>query len=132
VVAGEGGPAPVLSRRVPYYFGAAATLWVNWQICTIVGVLIGTAVPDSLPLDFAVPLVFLVLLVPAITSRPAAVAAIVGGGTAVLSAEAGAGHLAVLCGALAGIAAGAAAEAALERRAPRDATPLPPRPGVAP
>jgi predicted branched-subunit amino acid permease len=132
VRAGEGGPAPDLDQRVPYYLGAALTLWANWQVCTIVGVLIGAAVPDSLPLDFAVPLVFLVLLVPAITSRPAAVAAIVGGLVAVASDEAGAGHLGVLFGALAGIAAGAVAEAELERRAARDDTPLPPHPGPAP
>lgn len=119
-------------RRVPYYLGAALTLWVNWQVCTVVGVLIGAAVPASLPLDFAVPLVFLVLLVPAITSRPAIVAATIGGGTAVLSAAAGAGHLAVLLGALVGIGAGALAEAGLERRAARDDTPMRPDPGLAP
>jgi predicted branched-subunit amino acid permease len=128
-----GGPrAPGLEHKIPFYFGAAALLWANWQVCTIVGVLIGAAVPDSLPLDFAVPLVFLVLLVPAITSRPAAVAAIVGGLAALTADEAGAGHLGVLFGALAGIAAGAFAEAALERQAARDDTPLPPSPGIAP
>lgn len=130
--AGEGGAPPEPERRVPYYLGAAVLLWINWQICTVVGVLIGAAVPDSLPLDFAVPLVFLVLLVPTISSRPAAVAAIFGGGTAVLSAEAGAGHLSILCGAVAGIAAGVMAEVTLERRAPRDDTPLPADPGLAP
>ena len=130
--AAGGPPAPGLERKLPYYFGAAITLWANWQVCTIVGILIGSAVPDSLPLDFAVPLVFLVLLVPAISSRPAAVAAMVGGMGALLAEESGAGHMAVLIGALAGIAAGAVAEAALDRRAPRDDTPLPPDPGVAP
>lgn len=132
VRAGEGGPPPDLERRFPYYVGGAALLWVNWQICTIAGVLVGSAVPESLPLDFAVPLVFLVLLVPVITSRPAGMAAGIGGGAAVLAAEAGAGHLAILVGALAGIAAGALAEAALERRAPRDDTPLAADPGPAP
>lgn len=78
VRAGEGGPAADPERRVPYYLGAGFTLWVNWQICTIVGVLIGAAVPKSLPLDFAVPLVLLVLLVPAITSKPAGMAALFG------------------------------------------------------
>src|SRR5215216_2890556 len=124
--AADGGPSPPLDRRVPYYIGAAVLLWANWQVCTIVGIFIGAAVPDSLPLDFAVPLVFLVLLVPAITSRPAALAAIVGGAVALLADEAGAGHLGVLFGALGGIAAGAFAEAAFERRGPRDDTPLPP------
>lgn len=130
--AGAGGPGPDPARRVPYYLGAALLLWANWQVCTIVGVLIGPAVPESLPLDFAVPLVFLVLLVPAITSRPAAVAALIGGGVAVLTGEAGAGHLTVLFGAVAGIAAGAMAEAAIERRGAHDDTPLPPQPGLAP
>jgi predicted branched-subunit amino acid permease len=130
--AAEGGPPTDLHRRVPYYLGAALLLWANWQVCTVVGVLVGAAVPDSLPLDFAVPLVFLVLLVPAITTRPAAVAAIIGGGVAVLSAQAGASHLSVLFGALAGIVAGAVAEAAVERRGARDETPLPPDPGLAP
>jgi predicted branched-subunit amino acid permease len=118
-------------RRAPYYFGAALTLWLSWQASTIAGVLVGSAVPEELPLDFAVPLVFLVLLVPAITSRPAAVAAAVGGLGAVLGAELGADKLAVLVGALAGIVAGALAELAQERR-PRDDTPLPPDPGPVP
>lgn len=127
----QGGPAPDPDRRVPYFLGAGLLLWVNWQICTVVGILIGTAVPDSLPLDFAIPLVFLVLLVPVITTRPAAVAAIVGGGAAVLAAQAGASHLSVLIGAMAGITAGATAELLLERQASRDDTPPPPDPGLA-
>ena len=114
-------------RRLPFYFGAGGLLWVAWQICTVAGALIGAAVPEDLPLEFAVPLVFLVLLVPAISSRPAAVAALFGGGAAVAAAEAGAGPLSVMVGALAGIAAGAAAEAVLERRrAPDPADPADP------
>jgi predicted branched-subunit amino acid permease len=131
--AGAGGPpVPELDRRVAYYMGAAVLLWANWQVCTIVGILIGTAVPDSLPLDFAVPLVFLVMLVPTITTRPAFVAGTVGGLVALFSAEYGPSHMEVLFGALAGIAAGAWAEARQDRRAARDDTPLPPHPGLAP
>ena len=130
--AAGGPPVPGLDHKLPYYFGAAVTLWANWQVCTIIGVLVGSALPESLPLDFAIPLVFLVLLVPAITSRPAAVAAIVGGGVALLAAEAGASHLSVLFGALVGIVAGAATEALLERQPPVDDTPLAPDPGLAP
>jgi predicted branched-subunit amino acid permease len=105
-------------RRLPYYFGAGGLLWVVWLLSTIVGALIGSAVPEDLPLDFAVPLVFLVLLVPAISSRPAAMAALVGGAAAVAAAEAGAGPLSVMVGAVAGIAAGAVAETVMERRRP--------------
>ena len=127
----EEGEAGDPARRAPFYFGAALTLWLSWQASTIAGVLVGSAVPDELPLDFAVPLVFLVLLVPAITSRPAAVAAAAGGLGAVVGAELGADELAVLVGALTGILAGALAELAEERRA-RDDTPLPPEPGPVP
>jgi predicted branched-subunit amino acid permease len=116
--AAGGPPAAGLDRKVPYYFGAALMLWGNWQVCTIVGILVGSALPESLPLDFAVPLVFLVLLVPAITSRPSAVAAAVGGGVALIAAEAGASHMSVLFGALAGIAAGATMESFLADRPP--------------
>jgi predicted branched-subunit amino acid permease len=104
-------------RRLPYYFGAALLLWCTWQVSTIVGVFVGSAVPGDLPLDFAVPLVFLVLLVPALTSAPAIVAASVGGGSAVLAAVSGAGHLYVIVGALSGIVAGAVTEARQERAA---------------
>jgi predicted branched-subunit amino acid permease len=103
-------------RRLPFYFGGGALLWVVWLASTIVGALIGNAVPDDLPLDFAVPLVFLVLLVPAISSRPAAIAAAAGGAAAVAAAEAGLGPLSVMVGAISGIVAGTLAETVAERR----------------
>ncbi len=106
------------AARLPYYLGGGALLWVVWQLSTIAGIFIGGVVPDSLPLGFAVPLVFLVLLIPAISSRPAAVAALVGGGAAVVAAELGAGPLSVIAGALSGIVAGAMAEW-FEERGPR-------------
>lgn len=130
--AAAGEPPADERARLPFYLGAGVLLWANWQACTIVGILIGSAVPDELPLDFAVPLVFLVLLVPAISSRPAAIAGVMGGLAAVVGAEAGAGHLSVIVGAVSGIAAGALAEVAIERRAARDGTPLPADPGLAP
>lgn len=101
--------------RLAYYLGSGLCLWAVWQLSTIAGILVGGIVPESLPLGFAVPLVFLVLLVPAITSRPAAVAALVGGGAAVAAAALGAGPLSVIVGALTGIAAGAGAEALDDR-----------------
>lgn len=96
--------------RVPYYMGMAILLWTVWQATTLVGALAGARVPDEIPLDFAVPLVFLVLLVPVLEKRPSLVAAAVGGAVAVAAAELGAGRLAIVVGALCGIAAGAAAD----------------------
>ena len=50
---------------------------------------------------------FLSLLVPTLTTRPAVVAAAVGGGTAVLAGQLGAGPLSIIIGCAAGIVAGA-------------------------
>lgn len=102
-----------LGDRIGYYLGAALGLWSTWQISTLVGVAVGTGVPPSWQLDFAVPLVFLALLVPAVTSRPRLVAALVGG----VAAVAAAGlpyNLGLVAGALGGIAAGTLAELARE------------------
>ncbi|MDQ3945133.1 MAG: AzlC family ABC transporter permease, partial [Actinomycetota bacterium] len=86
-------------RRIPFMVGAGLLLWAIWEGSTLTGTLVGSALPDRIPLDFAVPLVFLVLLVPAVTTRPAVVAAAAGGIAAVLAAEAGAGGLSVMAGA---------------------------------
>jgi predicted branched-subunit amino acid permease len=103
--------------RVPFMAGAGGFLGLVWVTSTLVGALVGSAVPDRIPLDFAIPLVFLVLLVPVLTTRPAVVAAAAGGVAAVAAAEAGAGGLSVMAGAVSGIAAGALVEWAAERRA---------------
>ena len=96
--------------RLPYYMAMALLLWVVWQLTTVIGALVGARLPDEVPLDFAVPLVFLVLLVPVLERRPSLVAAAVGGGAAVAAAELGAGRLAIVVGAVCGIAAGAAVD----------------------
>jgi 4-azaleucine resistance transporter AzlC len=98
--------------RLGYYLGAAVAPWIVWQLTTVVGALIQTGVPASLGLEFAVPLVFLALLVPAMEDGPTTVAGVFGGVLAVL----GSGlplNLGLLVGAAVGIAAGVAAETAL-------------------
>ncbi|MGH8973492.1 MAG: AzlC family ABC transporter permease [Acidimicrobiia bacterium] len=109
-------------RRIPFMVGAGVFLLAIWEASTLTGALVGSAVPARVPLDFAVPLVFLVLLVPAITSRPAVVAAAAGGIAAVVAAEVGAGGLSIMAGAVCGIAAGALAELADEHRGGRAET----------
>lgn len=116
------------TRRVPFYFGGGMLLWASWLTCTAVGAVIGSSVPDDVPLEFAVPLVFLVLLVPAINSRPAVVAAAVGGSGAVAAAEAGAGSLSLTVGAVAGIAAGTVVETRRSRHLPEPALDVGPVP----
>ena len=71
--AGEDG------RRDWYYLGVAVTLWAVWVTSTVVGIGLGRGLPASWGLEFAVPLVFLALLVPRLTDRPTLAAAVVAG-----------------------------------------------------
>ncbi len=68
--------APEAPHRLAYYLGTAAILWVTWQIATVVGALIGDAIPDRVPLGFAVPMTFLAILIPNVTDRPTLAAAV--------------------------------------------------------
>lgn len=111
-------PVSAPENRIPFMLGAGLLLGTAWMTMTMVGAVFGPSVPDSLPLSFAVPLVFLVLLVPAITNRPAVVAALGGGVGAVVAAELGAGHASIIIGAFLGIAGGAITDYATERSAP--------------
>lgn len=110
-------PVSPPENRIPFMLGAGLLLGTFWITATIIGAVFGPSVPDTLPLSFAVPLVFLVLLVPAITNRPAVVAALGGGVGAVLAAELGAGHASIIVGAFIGIAGGAITDYATERSA---------------
>ena len=97
--------------RVAYYLGVALSLWLTWQVTSIIGIVVGGGIPPEWSLDFAVPLVVLALLCPTVTDRPTAVAAVVGAAVAV----AGAGlpfNLGLPVGALSGIAAGYLVEGA--------------------
>ncbi len=46
-----------------YLLGAGVTLWITWQITTVIGILLGSVVPEELGLTFAIPLTFLALLI---------------------------------------------------------------------
>ncbi len=67
-----------------FYFGAALTVWLTWQVCALAGSLLGTLVPASWGFDFTFPLSFMALMFAALTDRPTVVAAVMGGVTAVL------------------------------------------------
>jgi predicted branched-subunit amino acid permease len=88
-----------------FFTGAGLSLWVPWQIFTIAGIVVGAQVPASWSLDFAIPLMFVILLVPTIKGRPELVAAAVGATVAVAAAGAPYG-LGLMIGAISGVAAG--------------------------
>lgn len=98
-----------------FYLGAGMALWTTWQVSTTVGILVGDIIPSSWRLDFAVPLVFLALLVPAVRTRPSLVAASVAASIAVAGRIAFGGeglpfNLGLVLGALSGVVAGTAAD----------------------
>ncbi len=100
----DDGPAD----RLAYFLGGAMTMWVTWQVGTVVGALAGTGIPPEWSLDFAVPLVFVALVVPAIRTRPDGAAALVAAVVAVTAAGLP-WNTGLLAGAGAGIVAGLAA-----------------------
>jgi len=73
-------------NRQWYFLGAGLTLWSTWQASTAVGILLGTQIPSSWALDFALALTFIALVVPALNDRPSVAAALTAGVVAVMSA----------------------------------------------
>ena len=67
-----------------YFFGTGLTLWTSWQISTFLGITLGSILPGTTLLDFALPLTFLALLVPTLVDRSTLIVALVAGGSAVL------------------------------------------------
>ena len=51
------------SNRYFHLVGGGATCWIVWQSTTLLGIILGSAIPEKLGLSFAVPLTFLALLV---------------------------------------------------------------------
>jgi predicted branched-subunit amino acid permease len=94
---------------IPFYFGAAVAMWTTWQIATTAGFFLGSVIPESWSLEFAIPLTFLALLIIAVRSKPALVAAIAGGIVAVGAMDLPY-SLGLMAGAVAGIAAGMISE----------------------
>ena len=65
-----GGTENISSQhRAAYYFGISSFLWVMWQITTAIGIFAGTKIPANWSLDFAIPLIFLALVLPALQTR---------------------------------------------------------------
>jgi len=92
-----------------FYLGAGTSLWLLWQLGSAAGVLLGQGLPESWALDFAVPLSFLALLVPALKTRPA-IAAAATAAVCVLWTRHLPLHLGLIAACLLGVAVGIFAE----------------------
>lgn len=88
-----------------YLLGTGLTLWLSWQISTAVGALLGSQVSAGIPLEFALPLTFIALLVPILMDRPNIASALVAAVVATLLWELPY-RLGLMAGILAGIGTG--------------------------
>ena len=68
-----------------FFFGAGIALWTTWQISTAIGIFLGATLPSDWPLDFALPLTFIAIVMPALKDRPAVAASLSAGAVALLA-----------------------------------------------
>jgi predicted branched-subunit amino acid permease len=73
----EETPNMTLPEKLAYYFGCMSMLAPLWYLFSLIGALVGQAIPAELSLDFAMPVCFIALTAPLLRSAPHVVAAIV-------------------------------------------------------
>jgi len=90
-----------------YYLGAAIAMYSNWQLCTLLGITVGRALPNAAEwgLDFAMSVTFIGMIIPYLKTKPMAIAVVVAGVVA-LAADPLPHKLGLMMAAMAGIAAG--------------------------
>ncbi len=69
-----------------YFLGSALPMYINWQICTWIGILVGQSIPNpgAWGLDFAMIVTFIGMLVPFVKNRATLIAMLAAGLLAVL------------------------------------------------
>ncbi|MBF6622407.1 MAG: AzlC family ABC transporter permease [Pseudomonas stutzeri] len=105
-----------------FFLGAALTMYLSWQLATLIGIGFGQAVPNvaSWGLDFAMIATFIGIAVPMMRTSPQVASALVAGGVALLTWELPY-KLGLIAAALAGIVVGVWLERMAERRARQEA-----------
>ncbi len=107
-----------LGQKLAYFFGVVTPICPFWYVFTVVGALIGEAIPPEFGLDFALPIAFIAMIAPMLRSLPHVAACITAVVLSLLLAWLPY-NLGLLCAGLAGMIAGAATEVWQDRRAPR-------------
>jgi 4-azaleucine resistance transporter AzlC len=94
-----------------FYFGSAIFMYLNWQLCTLVGVVFGASVQDPARwgLDFAMSATFIGMLIPSVRGRPV-LAAVLTGAIVAVAAYSLPYKLGLMLATLCGVAAGVLAE----------------------
>jgi len=92
-----------------YYLGAGLLMWAAFNAATIAGAYLGAFIPAEWNLDFAIPLTFTALVIPAVKDKPTLLAAVVAGGISFV-ANPLPYNLGLMVAAASGIAAGCVSE----------------------
>ncbi len=110
----NGQPAPGTRW---YYLGSALFMYLNWQLCTYIGLTLGQMLPNAAAwgLDFAMPVTFIGMTIPYLKNRPMVATTIVAGLTA-LAAYSLPHKLGLIVATIAGIAAGVLVEKYQKRK----------------
>lgn len=88
-----------------YYLSVGFTFWLLWVVCTAAALFVGPAMPTDWNFSFAVPVMFMGLLVMGIDRWPKVVAAIIAATVTLLAAELP-HRSGLLLGAIAGVVSG--------------------------
>ncbi|MEM7129933.1 MAG: AzlC family ABC transporter permease [Chloroflexota bacterium] len=97
---------PQAPHKLWYHLGHGSGLWLVWILSSAFGLLVGSVIPEEWSLEFANSLMFIGLLIPAITGPTLVVVGVVAGLVALMAAPLP--HnigfvLAVLCGIVVGV-----------------------------
>jgi 4-azaleucine resistance transporter AzlC len=94
-----------------YWLGSSLAMYLNWQLWTVAGILVGQSVPGlaALGLDFAMVATFAAIVAPQLRDRPILLAALVAGAVALLARDLPY-KLGLMLAAAAGVVAGVVAE----------------------
>lgn len=100
-----------------YFLGSALAMYINWQLCTAIGITAGNALENlsDWGLEFAMIVTFIGIVVPLITRFPMLVAALVAIAVGLLARNM-AHNLGLIVASVAGVAAGYLAELYSERK----------------
>jgi len=70
--------------RSVFFLAAGGLTALVWQVTTAIGHAVGARLPEEWPIDFAMPMIFIAMVVPFLNSRPKWLAAIVATGAALI------------------------------------------------
>ena len=71
----EARPGMSLPDKVAFFLGVASLIAPGWMLATVVGARVGAVIPESWPLDFIVPIMFLAMVAPMLRTLAHVVAA---------------------------------------------------------